>query len=130
MITCRLFLVAFSCVALVAASSAADAKADPREKLETAIPEGIRLLEAKEYAKFLKNFVSPDVLKKLTEKQTLEEFAKEFGEEKAARLLKALQTIKDAKPELDADGKKATYKLKERPLIFVKIDKYWYIEGK
>jgi len=46
---------------------------------------------------------------------------------------RALKAIKDSKPALNPDGKKATYKLKEplpngsKTIGFVKVEKYWYI---
>lgn len=113
---------------------AADSKADPREKVDTAVLEGIRLLEAKDYVKFLKEFVAPDDFKNLTAKGTLEEFAKKFGENKGPRLLQVLKSIKDSKPTLDKDEKTATYEMKEsiggkKEIKFKKIDKYWYIQN-
>ncbi len=128
----RMMFVLFACAAFSAPLSAAGVKDEAREKVETAIPEGIRLLEAKEYAVFLKAFVPPELLGRLTEKTTLEEFAKQFSEQKGPRLLKALQSIKGTKPLLSDDGLKATFKPKddtgkERTLVFVKIGKYWYI---
>lgn len=55
--------------ALTSTATAAPA-ADPRAKLDTAIDEGIRLLEDEEYVEFLKMFVPPDELKKITEKRS------------------------------------------------------------
>lgn len=115
-------------------AAADDAKPDPREKLDTAIPEAIRLLEAKEHLKFIKTFVSPDELKKITEKGSIEDLAKSFGEKKADRLLKILGAIKDAKPTLSDDGKTATFDLKALPdskgsISFLKVEKYWYIKN-
>jgi hypothetical protein len=123
------FFVLFGCLANAPAQ---DSKADPREKLETAIPEAIRLLEAKDYAKLLKNFVKPEDFKRITEQMPLEDFAKEFGKAKADGLMAALKAIKDVKPKLEEDDKKATFVFKEpiggkESMIFVKVDKYWYI---
>jgi hypothetical protein len=111
-----------------------DSKVDPREKLDTAVPEAIRLLEAKDYPTFLKNFLPPDDLKKITEKVPLDEFSKQFGENKAPRLLLVLRSIRDAKPTLDPSGNKATYELKEpidrkKTIGWVKVDKHWYIQN-
>ena len=119
----------------VAATAAPAPKANPREKLETAITEAIRLLEAKEYATVLKNFVTPDDLKAITEKIPLDELAKQFGEGKADRLLKVLKSIEDVKPTFDKEGKTATFKLKaeadgKKTISWVKIGKYWYIQDK
>ena len=69
-----------------------------------------------------------------TKKTPLDEFAKEFGEKKAARLLEILISVKDAEPVLDSSAMKATYKLDEPvggkdSISFVRIDKYWYLSN-
>ena len=123
-------LAIISVTTIFAVSLRADAAGDPREKLETALPEAIRLLEAKDYATLLKEFVAPDDFKHITENQSLEQFAKEFGEDKAAGVLKDLKSIKDKTPELSAEGNKATFAREDanaKPIVWVKIDKYWYI---
>ena len=133
MISKRWTVVALALVAAAAMMASSTARADepdPREKLETALPEAIRLLEAKDYATLLKEFVAPDDFKHITENQTLEQFAKEFGDDKAAGVLKDLKSIKDKQPELSADGNKATFAREDpnaKPIVWLKIDKYWYI---
>jgi hypothetical protein len=111
-------------------------KGDVREQLDTLIPEATRLLEKKEYKKVLELLVPPELMAKLTEKSNLDDFAKEFGQEKAGQLLAMLKAIKGVKPEMDKEGKRATYQLKEKvkdvprdKIIFVKIDKYWYVQN-
>jgi len=113
---------------------AAGSKADPREKVDTAVPEGIRLLEAKEYSTFLQKFVPPDDLKKLTTKVPLDDFAKEFGQTHAPRLLKVLQAIRGTNPTMAVDGMLATYSFKEavegkKSISFTKIGKLWYLQN-
>ena len=108
---------------------------NPREQLDTLIPEAIRLLEAKEYQIVLKMIVPPDVLKQITEGSSLEKFAETFGRDHAADLLTALKAIKEVKPTLDAKGETATYELKppidgKDSITLVKIEKYWYIADK
>ena len=127
-------LVVLCASAALSVAIAEEGKAEPRENLETAIPEAIRLLEAKEYVTFLTNFVNPDDFKRFTEGTTVEAFAKHFAEGNADVLLKALQSIKEAKPTMENDGKRAVYDLKEKingrdKLAFVKVEKYWYIEN-
>jgi hypothetical protein len=120
-------------VVFVAAACTAEPKADPRQKLETAIPEAIRLLEAKEYETLLKTYIPPDELKKINEEGALPKILKGFEADKAIDLLRILKEIKDQKPTLDANGMKATFKLKETEktgrdtITFVLIDKLWYI---
>jgi hypothetical protein len=124
------------CFFLLAAAPllAAPAKpeaADPRESLETAIPHGIKLLEGKKYAEFLKTYAPPTFIKKVGD-TGLKKAAEEFGMVKAKALLLALKDIKGTTPTLSADGKQATFKLKSEVLgndhvIWYKDGKTWYI---
>lgn len=109
-------------------------KTDPREKLTTAIPEAIKLLEKKEFETFLKKFIPPDDLKKITEKTPLPEMAKGFGERKAPRLLKILQAVEGSEPTIDDDGQTAVYELQEpvegkKDISFIKVGKLWYLKN-
>ncbi|HMO36504.1 MAG TPA: hypothetical protein PKA06_10720, partial [Gemmatales bacterium] len=64
-----------------------------QEKLETAITEGIKLLEGKEYVKFLKAFVEPPELEELSKGGSIEEFAEKFAVSKGPQLLSVLKNI-------------------------------------
>lgn len=113
--------------------SAAEKKADPRESLDTAIAEGIRLLEAKEYEGFIKTFAVPEELKSITSKVPMEQLVEGF-KSKGEHALSDLKVIKALKPEVSADGKTATYKADgekgpKRTLVFTKIDKLWYVKN-
>jgi hypothetical protein len=117
-----------------AAIGSAQAKADPREKLETAIPEAIRLLESKEYEKFLRTFVTPEEFAKITKQVSLEEFVKRFSEGKAPELLRVLKAVSGTKPSLDPSGTVATFKHQLKgtardSIRFVKVEKFWYIQN-
>ncbi|RCS44597.1 hypothetical protein DTL42_16865 [Bremerella cremea] len=130
----RLSLVSFLLLAFAAVAWGEDAAADPRETLATAIPEGIRLLEAEQYEEFLTKFVSPADLKMITARKSMDEFVNSFNERKAARVLKALKAIEGTKPKLDAAGTKANFVFKQeidgkKSLTFVKVDKYWYLSN-
>lgn len=126
--------VALAVCGFVSVAVARPADTDPREKVTTAVPEAVRLLEKKEYETFLKEFMTPEDLKKVTQRIPLADFAKRFGEDKAPRLLMVLKMVKDNKPVLDADGKKAGYEF-EKPglgkgtISFIKIGKYWYLKN-
>jgi hypothetical protein len=114
--------------------SADDAKLDPQETPEAAITEGISLLEEKKYEAFVKRFIKPDDLAKITEKMPLGDLAKGFGERKAPAMLLVLKEVKDVKPTMNEAGTTATYALKEavagkESFSLVKIDKLWYIEN-
>lgn len=133
MILIRLGTLACALLLVVGAVVAED-KPDPREQLATAITEGIRLLEAKDYERFLQDFVPPEDFKRITQKRPLVEFAAGFGQEKATQLLEVLKEIKDAKPMLDEAGNKATFAINEeiagkKTVTFRKVEKYWYIQN-
>lgn len=109
---------------------------NPRTKPDTIVAEGIRLIEAKEWARFLQAFVPPEEFKRITEQAPIEQFAKAFGESgRGDALLAALKSVKGATPTLDADGTTATYKLKEPvagmrdTLTFIKVGEFWYLKN-
>lgn len=127
------YLLGLLCVVGMAVSGLRAAeKPDPRESLDTAIPEAIRLLEKKDYEGLLKAFIPPKELDKL-EADMLPGFIKWFGENKSEALLKALSAVKGTTPTLSEDKTEATFKYKElidgrNDIQFKKIDKYWYIK--
>lgn len=108
-------------------------KADPRETVEGAVAEATRLLKAKKYPQLLKNLVAPKHLEAVLKDSTMEEFAQAFGEDKADKLLAALEDIKDKQPEMSNDGKTATFQVSKeissRELRFEKVGSYWYIKN-
>ncbi len=126
-------LIAFFFVWLIACSlNAADAT-DAREKLGIIIPHGIALLEKGDHKTFIQTFVSPDDLKKFSDKSSLDEFVLEFGKEKAAVLLTVLKSIQGSQPRIWGDGKKATFDIPEnisssrRLISFTLIGQHWFI---
>jgi hypothetical protein len=134
MVVVRFFCFCLFALLFVTPVLSDDDHPERREQLATAIPEGIRLLEAKEFESFLKSFVPPEDLKRITEETSLAEFAKTFGQRKAPRLLEVLTEIKDEKPVFGKNETEATYTLKKeiggkKSLTFVMIDKYWYIRN-
>lgn len=109
-------------------------KADSREKLETAIPDAIKMLKEKKYAAFLNKFAKPDDLEKILKRVTIDEFAKKFGEGKAENLLAMLNAVKNVKPSYNEDKTMATYQIEKKisnrdKITFQKVEKYWYIKN-
>ena len=130
----RPLLLLLSALCVLHAPIRAEDKSDPRENLDTAIPEAIRLLEKKDYEGLLKAFVAPVDFERITAKKPLPEFAKAFGEEKADKLLAVLNAVKGTAPTLSEDKALATFEFKEKingksDIKFQKIDKYWYIKN-
>ena len=98
------------CLNLVAPPQAA-AKPGPRENVETAVVEAIRLLEAKDYKTFLPQFVPPDDYKVMVPTpEALDTTAERFGP-RSERLLIALREASTLKPTFDAAKTSATYTL-------------------
>jgi hypothetical protein len=131
--TARVALLVLLIASPLVAAPAKPEPANPQEDLETAVPHGIKLLEGKKYADFLKLYAPPDFVKKLGD-DGIKKFADEFGKEKAAPLLNALKEIKGTKPALADDGKKATFKLKTKiagrdSMTWYKNGKDWYISN-
>ncbi len=132
MTTIRLLAVLMCGCLLSVSTLRADDKDAWREKVDTAITGGIKLLEAKDYAGFLQAFVEPDMMKKFSEGGSIDEFAKMFGEKKGPQLLGVMKKIKDLKPTMEEDGKIAKFDVEfegssKKGIKFKKIDKYWYI---
>ena len=117
----------------VGVQTPAPAKADPRENLDTAIAEAIRLLEKKDYAGFLTTFSEPGRLAK--RRDSLQEFAAEFGRERAGMVLGVLKQIQKTKPSVSENGTVATFKVDPAPaggrdnIRWRKTDRYWYIDN-
>ena len=111
-------------------------KTTPQQSLNAAIQEGIKLLEAKDYEKFLKRLVKPDDLEKIVKNAgSLDKFVASFGQEKAADVLAALKQIKDTTPTFDTAGKQAKFSLKNPPqlhmktMTFTRVKNRWCIEN-
>jgi hypothetical protein len=122
---------------LFALAVRADARPDdpePPSSVRAAVGEGIRLLEKKEYRRFLEKFVSPDDMQKILRRLTIEQFADEFGRGKAADMLEVLKHVRNKKPTLDKDGKKATFQIEIKgaprdQIRFIKIGRRWCIQN-
>ena len=116
------------------------AEENPQAKIESAVAEAIRLLEAREHKTFLQKFIEPDALAKMREEteergeDALDHLLKQFVPVKSETLLKALKSIKDATPSYENDGNKAVFKLEEGPytkghISFRRVDGLWYLEN-
>ena len=125
-------------IAVIASSNkglparAAAAQSDPREDPVTAIAEAIRLLEAEEYRTFVEQFVPPEALNTVVAMMTLDEFAQDFADKSAGKVLEILRMLRGRTPSLNADGTVATFTLGESiagrdSFALVKIGRYWYI---
>ena len=131
--------VALLCASLLLGQAATPARpADPREQLVTAIAHGVRLLEAREFARFLQEFVSPLEIKSVLGSEPGApidpKVAANFAEDKAAQVLQALRDAQKATPVFENDGRLAVYPLRtpiggRSAMAFTKVGKYWYIKN-
>jgi hypothetical protein len=123
--------IAMSCLCLTTSLHAVLQNADPRKSPETAVKEGIRLLEAKKYADFLRTFAQPSELEELLASRSLEELGADYGERRAPDMLAALRAAAAMKPTLTQDGSRAEYRFekpfgRERRISMQKIGEFWY----
>jgi len=119
---------------LLAASFAAaedPALADPRADIATLIPHAIKILEAKEYARFIQELASPASVKNL-EKQPggIEEAAKQYESAAGPVILGILKNMGNQKPVKSPDGKRAIFRAKGSKggyqITLVKSGDHWY----
>ncbi len=108
--------------------------AETPTSLETTIAEGITLLEEKKYETFLSRLPVPEELAQMRKNRSLEELARTFAKEHAARLLGMLEQIKTKTPELSDKGRKAEYAVQwknfsKNKLVFLKISDRWYLHN-
>lgn len=132
--TALALLLAPCAVSFAADAPATAAGAPLNATLETAVSNGIKLLEAKDYKTFLKTYVPPEVYPKLIAEKGEDAFVARFADGKAEKLLAVLKAIKDVKPAMKDDGKTAVYDLAEeiagkKTIQFVQIGDAWYIRN-
>jgi hypothetical protein len=132
---CNRRLILALCLSLLTSgwSMAAD-QADPQEKLETAIPEMIRLLEAKEHKQLIERFADPMKIAEISKRVGLEKIVEQFAAEKASVLLNVLKEVQKIKPTMNADGTEANYTFEKpidgkRDFTMMQVDKRWYIKN-
>jgi len=125
---CALIILVFSPIVFAEEKS-------PREEVNTAIDEAIRLLSEDNFKVFIQTFMPPETLKTVTQgkPEALDEMVRTIAKEKVEPMLKALKIAKTLKPTLENDGKKTVFTFAEpidghRSLTLIKIEKYWYID--
>ena len=102
-------------------------------ELRATIDKAIALIEKKDFEALIRTLADPDDLKRITERQSVEEIAKQFASRKAdQQLLKALQATKEKNVEVRKDGEAFIFKMKRGTvprdeIRFTKIDGRWYI---
>ena len=102
---------------------------DLNTELNNAIKKGIQLLEAKDHVAFLKSYVVPKELASILKKMgSIDMLAKQWPQDKAARLLKILKQIDGKTPlYLDGEMKRAQFDLRRSvdgkdSITFVRIN--------
>ena len=108
--------------------------ADEAQSLQATINKGISLLEEKKYEAFLGRFPLPDELARMRKNRSMEELARTFAKQHAARLLGMLKQIKEEKPQLSDEGRRAEYAVSwknfsKSKLVFLKIEDRWYLHN-
>jgi hypothetical protein len=120
-------------VLLVATLSAHQPPPNPQARLDTAIAEAIRLIEAQQYRSFLEKFVTADDLKRTLAEDgmSMDAFTDQFIQYLAPLTLKKLNVIRGIAPTMSSDRNQATWfdQPKNRPMVtFKKVSGLWYLE--
>jgi len=110
---------------------------DPRLDVSTALPEAVRLLIAKDYLGYLKEFTPPSQADNMG--MTVDQLAEKLVQspqtsDSLARLLAILLAVKDQKPTQDPTGTIVTFTLNppiddQKEIDFVKENGLWYIKN-
>jgi len=87
------------CLIALLVQSGAQTKSSSRTLADSVVNEATALLDAGDCEAFLKKFIPPDELARVTKDQSIEQFAAKFKESHAPRLLKALKATKDVQPQ-------------------------------
>lgn len=108
--------------------------AETPSSLKATIAEGITLLEEKKYEAFLSRFPVPEELAQMRKNRSLEELARTFAKEHAARLLGMLQQIKAQTPQMFDEGRRAEFAVQwksfsKKKLVFLKINDRWHLHN-
>jgi hypothetical protein len=109
------------------ASSAPATQAAMPKELADALEEGIKLLEAGKHREAIERLAQPKELAKLKADRDFEQVVREFGRDKAPKLLAILKDARTQTPVLAEDGTRATFKAERKPITFVKDAGVWRV---
>lgn len=119
---------------VIATSALAQAPpADTRRDLNAAIPEMIRLLEAKSYAPFIRSYMPPEQQRDLASAGKLEDVVKKLNPEIFAIMLRQLKGTRGITPTQNADGSQMKFTFAKpidgsSQVTFIKLGEFWYIK--
>lgn len=129
----QLYLFAFMIfVSIMACKTIQKSQQQARTKIETAIPDMIKMIESEEYTELFNTYVNPKDLKQMTQKQPLNDLIKNFVENgKSEKLLNILKHAQTVKPIYNETKTSAVYKKEtistKKDLILIKQNGFWYI---
>lgn len=108
-------------------------QAEPAAALNKDILDGIKLLENKEYEKFLKRYPLPEEFEKILQEVTFEQLTAAFAGENAEQLLKALKICSTIAPAFNEDKTEARFKVNLEGageyLVFKRVNNIWYVRN-
>jgi hypothetical protein len=125
------------CLSVFTAPVQVTPKPSPRENVETTVVEGLRLLESKDYRRFLQEYFPPEWVKaKMAEPGGLNAWVDVFVAHSLGNVLQHLKQASTIKPIYDEAKTTAIFTLTiqdgnesfVKNYRMVKIGRYWYIE--
>ena len=111
-----------------------NAIAEEPQSLPATIEQGISLLENQKYEAFLIRIPVPEELERMRKNRSMEEIARTFSKQHAPRLLGMLNQIKDEKPVISDEGRRAEYNVdwknfSRKKLVFLQISGRWHLHN-
>jgi len=137
----RILLTAclFCFLSSVAFTSVGQAQDDPasaaaNKLIQEKIDLGIKLIEEKKFEELIKAVASPEDIKKILERVTMEELVAGFRDRNATELLEVFKQVKGKTPTFNDAKDEATFKLdpavgSHAEMKFRLIDSKWYLEN-
>lgn len=129
----------FCCFSFVAFTSVGQAQDNPanataNKLIQEKITLGIKLIEEKKYEELIKAVASPEDIKKILERVTMEELVAGFKDRNAEELLEVLKQVKGKAPTFNEAKDEATFKLEPAvgshdQMMFRLIESKWYLQN-
>lgn len=108
---------------------------NPRQQLDSAIAEAIRILETGDHIQFVKTFLYPADLQSMLQDGSMDELVADFSDQFAERLLETLKTVRTQHPVISGTENEAIATFMLEPPVggnaiieFAKVGGYWYIK--
>lgn len=118
-------------ILLLLFSVAGCAKKTPEQQVKATIKDMISLIDKGDLKKLLLTYADPGFVEKIKKSGRIDAIVANLKKRKADRLKKYLNEALTAKAGVSKDGKKVSFKLKNRsrPMVFSQFKGRWYLNN-